>query len=121
MPQFVKFETPQETYDKIKALLSKVSRGGKIKAGVNEVTKVIERGMAKFVVMAEDVSPEELLMHIPVLCKEKKVSYGYLPTKKDLGEASGLKISASCIAITDDGTLTKDVEQLKTQLLELVK
>jgi len=121
MPQYVKFETPQETYEKIKVLLSKVSKGGKIKAGVNEVTKVVERGQAKFVVMAEDVSPEELLMHMPVLCKEKKAVYAYLPTKKELGESTGLKISASCIAVTDEGNLAKDLEQLKKQLSELGK
>ncbi len=121
MAQYVKFETPQETYEKVKSLLSKISKGGKIKAGVNEVTKIVERGQAKFVVMAEDVSPEELLMHLPVLCKEKKVSFAYVTTKKDLGEASGLKISASCIAVTDDGSLAKDLDQLKKQLSELVK
>lgn len=121
MPQYVKFETPQETYEKIKVLLSKVSKGGKIKAGVNEVTKVVERGQAKLVIMAEDVSPEELLMHMPVLCREKKVVFGYLPTKKELGEVVGLKVSTSCVAVIDEGNLAKDMEQLKKQLLELVK
>jgi len=121
MAQYVKFETPQETYEKIKVLLSKVSKGGKIKIGVNEVTKAVERGAAKFVVMAEDVNPEELLLHIPVLCKEKKVSFGYLSTKKDLGEAAGLKISGSCVAIVEDGAVAKELEALKKQLSELTK
>ena len=39
---------------------------GSIKKGINEVTKSIERGKAKFVVYAEDVSPKEITMHIPL-------------------------------------------------------
>ena len=121
MSQYVKFETPQETYDKIKEILTKVSKSGKIKKGVNEVTKAVERGTAKLVFMAEDVSPEELLMHIPVLSKEKKIVFGYIKTRKELGEAIGMKLSSSCVAIVEEGNTAKDVEALKKQLMELNK
>ena len=44
---------------------------GKVKKGVNEVTKAIEKGTAKLVAVAKDVSPPELTMHLTVLCKEQ--------------------------------------------------
>ncbi len=47
---------------------------GKLKKGANEVTKVIEKGKAKLVVIAEDTSPKEIIMHIPMLCEEKKIT-----------------------------------------------
>ena len=40
---------------------------GKIRKGVNEVTKAIERGQAKVVIAAEDVNPPEIIMHLPAV------------------------------------------------------
>ena len=71
---------------------------------MNEVTKSIERVQAKLVVMAEDVSPPEILFHIPLLCEEKNIPYGYLSTKKELGNTVRINISSSAIAIENGGT-----------------
>ena len=46
---------------------------GKIRKGANETTKAIEKGLAKLVVFAEDVTPKEVILHLPLLCKEKNV------------------------------------------------
>lgn len=71
---------------------------------MNEVTKSIERVQAKIVIMAEDVSPPEILFHIPLLCEEKGIPYSYLTTKKELGNAARINVSASAIAIENVGT-----------------
>jgi len=57
---------------------------GKIKKGFNEVTKTIEKGTAKLVVAANDVSPPEIIMHLPLLCKEKGIPYAEVPSKEEL-------------------------------------
>ena len=80
------------------------SRDSKIRKGMNEVTKSIERGTAKFVVMAEDVSPPEILFHVPMLCDEKKIPYAYLSTKKDIGNVAKINIGSSAISIESYGT-----------------
>ncbi len=122
MAQYVKYEMPAEGYEKVKETLQKVVKnGGKIKAGVNEVTKMIERGTAQLVVMSEDVTPEELLLHIPALCKEKKIPFTYLNDKKALGEASGLKVKASCVAVVKEGSVKKELEALVKMIQELSK
>ena len=46
---------------------------GKIRKGVNEATKAAERGIAKVIVVAEDIDPPEIAMHLGPLCDEKKV------------------------------------------------
>jgi large subunit ribosomal protein L7Ae len=71
---------------------------------MNEVTKSIERVQAKLVIMAEDVSPPEILFHVPLLCDEKGIPYGYLSTKKELGNAARINVSASAISIENVGT-----------------
>ncbi|MEM1805071.1 MAG: 50S ribosomal protein L7Ae, partial [Nanopusillaceae archaeon] len=76
---------------------------GKIKKGTNEVTKAIERGQAKLVIIAMNVDPEEIVMHLPLLCEEKKVPYIYVKNKEDLGRAAGIQVSAASACIIDAG------------------
>ncbi len=90
-PVYVKFETPKELADKIYELVELARDGGKLRKGTNEVTKLVERGETLMVVMAEDVSPPEILMHMPALCEEKNVPYAFVPSKAELGNACGLE------------------------------
>lgn len=103
---YVKFKVPDKLKDSIKSILNVIAdtKDSKIRKGMNEVTKSIERGQAKFVVMAEDVSPPEILYHVPLLCEEKNIPYAYISNKKNLGNAAKLNIGASSIAIDNVGT-----------------
>lgn len=78
-------------------------QSGKLKKGTNEVTKAIEKGQAKLVVVAQDVSPKEITMHIPMLCKEKKIPCVEVPSREELGAAAGLPLPTVAVAITDAG------------------
>jgi len=120
---YVKFKIPENLKKDLKNTLTTIAetRDSKIRKGMNEVTKSIERNSAKLVVMAEDVSPPEILFHVPLLCEEKSVPYGYLSTKKELGNVVRINIGSSAIAIENVGTgndnilndLVKKLEQLK--------
>ncbi|MFX0042697.1 MAG: ribosomal L7Ae/L30e/S12e/Gadd45 family protein [Candidatus Hodarchaeota archaeon] len=92
-----------------------------MRKGMNEVTKSIERAQAKFVVMAEDVSPPEILFHVPLLCEEKGIPYGYVSTKKELGNASRINIGASAIAIESVGSGSESVLDDVLKKLESLK
>src|SRR5712691_2608883 len=104
---YVRFEVPKES--------------GKIRKGTNEVTKLVERGEAQFVVMAEDVQPEEILAHMPLLCEEKGVPYAYVPSKQELGVAVGLGKATASIAILDPGKAKPVVDDLASKLRALKK
>lgn len=121
MADFVKFEINEALKQSQNSLLEKVKKKGKIKVGVNEVTKAIERGTAKFVVIAKDVSPAEIVMHIPILCKEKNVAFSYADSKKELGEKISLPVGTSAIAIVDDGDMKKEFEDLANKIKALNK
>ena len=92
---------------------------GKIKKGTNEVTKAIEKQKAKLVVVATDVSPAEIVMHLPLLAKEKDIPCISGGTKEELGTAAGLGVGTGSIAVLDEGNgkeqLTKVVEALKKE------
>jgi large subunit ribosomal protein L7Ae len=116
-----KFEVPKELLEKQMSLVEKICKEGKIKVGINEVTKMVERGNAKFVVIAEDVSPAEIVMHLPLLCEEKKIPYSFAPTKKELGSKAGVEVGTSAIVVLDEGDNKKELENLAKKLAELKK
>jgi len=119
MAQYVKFSVPKEIMDRQLNAIEKVRKGGKIKVGVNEVTKAVERGQAKFVFIAEDVSPAEIVMHLPVVVQGKKIPFSFVSSKKELGEKSGLEVGTSAIAIMEEGDAKADLESLARQVAEL--
>jgi large subunit ribosomal protein L7Ae len=94
-------------------IIEKARKSGKIEKGTNEVTKAIERGVAKFVVYASDVEPKEIVQHIPLLCKEKKIPCKEVDSKKKLGIAAGLTVSSSSVAIIEAGDAKLDIASLK--------
>ena len=112
MAMFVRFETPKELGTQIYEAVEKARSTGRVAKGANEVTKQVERGVAKFVVMAEDVSPEEILAHLPILCEEKGIPYGYVPSKAELGNAAGLAVGTAAIAVVDAGTAAESIEDV---------
>ncbi len=121
MAGFAKFEVPKDLADKTYEAVEIAKSTGKLRKGVNETTKCIERGLAKLVIMATDVTPEEILMHLPVLCEEKKVPYIYVPSKLELGKASGIEVPTSSIAIEEAGDAKKIIEDIKKKVDSLKK
>ncbi len=117
---YVKFEVPEELQSKSLEALDLARTTGSIKKGTNETTKVIERGMAKLVLIGEDVTPVEIVMHIPPLCEEKGIPYVYVKSQKDLGTACGIKKGCGSAAIVDAGkaeeaigTITGELDKIK--------
>ncbi len=112
MSGYIKFETPVELASRVLEVLSAAKDGGKIKKGVNETTKAIERKTAKLVVIAEDVQPEEIVIHIPILCTEKGIPFVYVKTKAELGKAIGLIVPTSSIAVEDAGPAAETFQEV---------
>ena len=103
---------PQEMVEEVLQVVEKARTTGKIRKGTNETTKAVERGQAKLVIIAEDVDPPEIVMHLPVLCEEKGIPYVYVPSKKELGAAAGLQGSAASAAIIEPGEAKKQLDEL---------
>ncbi len=119
-PFYVKFEVPEDLVSKVLELVQTArDTGGKVRKGVNETTKAIERGEALFVVIAEDVNPPEIVAHLPLLCDDKKVPFAYVPSKEELGKAAGIEVPASSVAIVDAGQAKSLLEALVDKINEL--
>ena len=104
---------PKDVADKVFEAIEVAKKTGKIKKGTNETTKAVERGTAKLVVVAKDVNPREVIMHLPALCEEKGILFVAVDSKEELGVAAGLGVATSSIAVIQEGeakNLIKDIQ-----------
>ncbi|MGV8150165.1 MAG: ribosomal L7Ae/L30e/S12e/Gadd45 family protein [Candidatus Woesearchaeota archaeon] len=89
--------------DKGYEIVEIAKKSGKIKKGTNEVTKLLERGQTVAVVYASDVNPKEIVMHLPLLAKDKGIPCFEVSSKEELGAAAGLTKPTAAVAIVDAG------------------
>ncbi|MAG47438.1 50S ribosomal protein L7ae [archaeon] len=109
-------EVSKELQEKAYEAVEIAKKTGKIKKGTNEVTKVVEKGIARLVVIADDINPPEVVMHIPVLCEEKEIPFVNVPSKEDLGASSGLDIPTASIAIVQEGESKELIKEIAIKL-----
>jgi large subunit ribosomal protein L7Ae len=116
---YVRFQVPKDLSEKAYEALEIARSTGKLSRGTNEVTKYVERGQATLALVAEDVEPEEVVAHIPMLCEEKKIPYIYVPSKMELGKASGLEVSTASAAIVTPGKAKELIDEIVDELQAL--
>ncbi len=115
-PFYVKFETPKELADAAYEALQIATQTGQVRKGTNETTKAIERGVAKLVVIAEDVEPPEVVAHLPILCEERKVPYLFVPAKEKLGSAVGIDVPTASVCIVKEGDATNLLKEITNRI-----
>jgi|TARA_B100001971_G_C18255786_1_gene581974 large subunit ribosomal protein L7Ae len=118
---YVKFVVSKDLAEKAYEALELARSTGTICKGSNEVTKYIERSQAKLVIMAEDVEPEEIIAHLPMLCEERKTPYTYVPNKLELGRASGLEVTTAAACIVTPGKSKALIEEITKEISSLKK
>jgi large subunit ribosomal protein L7Ae len=117
---YVKFEAPKEVVDMAVEALESARDSGKIRKGTNEVTKAVERGVAKLVFIGNDVTPPEIVMHIPMICEEKKIPYIFVP-KASIGEGVGIHVPSASACIVEEGKAKDIIANVVEKLKELKK
>ncbi|KAK4436390.1 H/ACA ribonucleoprotein complex subunit-like protein [Sesamum alatum] len=70
-----------------------------LKRGVKEVVKSIRRGNKGICVIAGNISPIDVITHVPILCEESNIPYIYVPSKEDLANAGATKRPTCCVLV----------------------
>jgi len=111
-PSYVKFEASKEIIDRAYQVIQVAKDSGKIKKGTNESTKAIERGIAKLVLIAEDVEPPQVVAHLPIICEERKIPYLFVPSKLDLGRSAGIDVGCAAVSVIEAGEGSNTLKEL---------
>lgn len=84
---------------KVLKLAKKAAKRKQLKRGVKEVVKAIRKDVKGICILAGDISPIDVLTHIPVVCEDSKIPYIYVPSKEELGASALSKRPTSCMLI----------------------
>src|SRR3989337_3279423 len=118
-PYYVKMEVSKDLVNAVYEAVRVAKQSGKVKKGTNEVTKAIERGISKLVIIAEDVEPPEVVAHLPILCEERGAAYAFVPSRQELGKALGIDVTSAAAAILDAGDAQHIVDQIIASLSDI--
>ncbi len=113
---YIKFKVSSDVVAKTYEALQMTKQSGRLKKGINEVTKSAERGIATFVVIAEDITPEEVVMHLPGLCEQKNIPYSYVPSKLELGKAIGMNVPCAAVAVENPGNAKEALNEVLSKV-----
>ena len=86
---------------KLVKLIKKSMKESKlVHRGVKETVKAVRKGTKGLVIIAADISPIDVLSHLPILCEDKNIAYIYVKSRAEIGEACKTKRPTSCVMIT---------------------
>ncbi|KAL1824721.1 hypothetical protein DCAR_0312817 [Daucus carota subsp. sativus] len=101
-----------------------------LKRGVKEVVKSIRKGNKGLCIIAGNISPIDVITHVPVLCEEADIPYIYVNSKEELANAGSTKRPTCCVLVLTKPTkgelaqdeqekLKSDYDQVVTDVSEL--
>lgn len=103
-------------------VFSKIAAKNKtLKRGVKEVVKALRKspqgaGNTQFpgvVILAADISPMDVISHIPVLCEDHNVPYIFVTSRAELGAAGNTKRPTSVVMVSEARTGAKKAEKIE--------
>ncbi|KAM0060395.1 putative 50S ribosomal protein L30e [Helianthus debilis subsp. tardiflorus] len=80
-------------------LVRKAAEHKCLKRGVKEVVKSIRRGNKGVCVIAGNISPIDVITHVPILCEEADIPYVFVSSKEDLANAGATKRPTCCVLV----------------------
>lgn len=92
-------------------------KAGALQRGVKEVNKALRKTPLKtpasadqvpgIAIIAGDISPDEVIMHLPLYCEEHNVPYLFVRSRLELGSAAKTKRPTSVVFIQETGKASK--------------
>ncbi|CAG2251741.1 H/ACA ribonucleoprotein complex subunit 2-like protein [Mytilus edulis] len=110
---------PRKLTKRIYKAVKKASKQKQLRKGVREVQKFIRKGEKGIVILAGDVSPVDVICHMPLVCEEEGLPYCYTPSKEDLGTACGSKRQTCMVMIKPNDEYRQLYDECYEQVKEL--
>lgn len=108
----------KKLYSLIKKAIERDRKKGVIK-GIKDVTKAVRKGAKGLVVLGADISPFDVVSHLPVMLEEAGVPYVWVPSRKDLGTATQCKRATSVVLLKPNEEDKASVEKCVAAIEEI--
>merc|ERR1712059_192396 len=90
-----------------------------VRNGLKDVQSRIRKGERGIVVFAGDVTPIEVMCHMPAVCEEKGLPYVYTPSRQDLGTAMGVKRGCLMVMVREHEDYKELFDDLTKEITDL--
>merc|ERR1712179_42627 len=90
-----------------------------VRNGLKDVQSRIRKGERGIVVFAGDVTPIEVMCHMPAVCEEKSLPYVYTPSRQDLGSAMGVKRGCLMMMVREHEDYKELYDELTQEITSL--
>ncbi|KAI7815030.1 H/ACA ribonucleoprotein complex subunit 2-like protein [Rhyzopertha dominica] len=105
---------------KIYKLIKKAAKQkGYCRNGLKEVQMRLRKGETGVVVFAGDVSPIDIMCHLPIVCEEKNIPYCFTPSRADIGAALGVKRGTLMVLIREHDDYKELYDEVKQEVTHL--
>ena len=105
---------------KLLKLTKKLANVKLIRRGVKEVNKSFRKKEKGLCILAGDVSPIDVISHIPIVCEKNKIPYVYVPSREALGTYAQTKRPTSVVILIKPDKEDKNRETYD-KLVEVIK
>jgi len=106
-----------------KKIYKLIKKGSKhktyVRNGLKDVQSRIRKGEKGVVVFAGDVTPIEVMCHMPAVCEEKSLPYVYTPSRQDLGTAMGVKRGCLMVMVREHEDYKELYDELTQEITSL--
>merc|ERR1712228_899523 len=90
-----------------------------VRNGLKDVQSRIRKGEKGLVVFAGDVTPIDVMCHLPSVCEEKGLPYVFTPSRQLLGTAMGVKRGSLMVLIREHDDYKDLYEECKAEIEKL--
>ena len=90
-----------------------------VRNGLKDVQSRIRKGEKGLVIFAGDVTPVEVMCHLPAVCEEKGLPYVFTPSRALLGQAMGVKRGSLMVMIRKHEDYNELFDECKAEVEQL--
>merc|ERR1719190_200404 len=90
-----------------------------VRNGLKDVQSRIRKGEKGLVVFAGDVTPIDVMCHLPAVCEEKGLPYVFTPSRALLGRAMGVKRGSLMVMVKHHDEYQELFEECKEEMEKL--
>ncbi|TMW53746.1 hypothetical protein DOY81_001151 [Sarcophaga bullata] len=90
-----------------------------VRNGLKDVQTRLRKGETGLAIFAGDVTPIEIMCHLPAVCEEKGIPYVYTPSRVELGSAMGVKRGTVALLVRENSDYQDLFDEIKQEISTL--